>query len=81
MRRNLTSNLWAYTILVGLVGVGVVIGVLSARGIYHAGQGLFASLVIGVIEGLLGFLGAYIVLQLVFRVISLVRFLLHKRMK
>ena len=36
---------------------------------------------IGVIEGLLGFLAAYIVLQLVFRVISLVRFLLHKRMK
>jgi hypothetical protein len=58
-----TTNKWPYVIIFFLIGVGVVIGTLTASGIYNAGRGWLAALFVGLICGCLGMVGIHLFLQ------------------
>ncbi|MEN6309472.1 MAG: hypothetical protein ABFD91_17125 [Anaerohalosphaeraceae bacterium] len=63
MQKTPTTNKWQYFIILFLIGVGVLIGTLTASGIYNAGRGWLAALFVGLFCGCLGMVGIHLFLQ------------------
>jgi hypothetical protein len=70
---------WRVACLVGVLAIGAGNGVMAAHGIYAAGRGWFATLVVGLLCGVLGVLSAYLFLLGGLQFVGLVRYLLHLR--